>query len=101
MPDRNLGDLLQTNKQINITLMYEEYYIKLAHFTTPINYICDFLFIVSSYSLLSVQFSCSVVSNSLRPHGLQHTRPPCLSPTPGFTQHGFTQTDVHRIGDAI
>ena len=30
----------------------------------------------------SVQFSRSVVSNSLRPHGLQHTRPPCLSPTP-------------------
>ena len=29
-----------------------------------------------------VQFSCSVVSNSLRPHELQHTRPPCLSPTP-------------------
>ena len=28
-----------------------------------------------------VQFSCSVVSNSLRPHGLQHTRPPCPSPT--------------------
>ena len=31
----------------------------------------------------SVQFSCSVVSDSLRPHGLQHTRPPCPSPTPG------------------
>ena len=29
------------------------------------------------------QFRCSVVSNSLRPHGLQHTRPPCPSPTPG------------------
>ena len=28
-------------------------------------------------------FSCSVVSDSLRPHGLQHTRPPCPSPTPG------------------
>ena len=28
-------------------------------------------------------FSCSVMSNSLRPHGLQHTRPPCPSPTPG------------------
>ena len=27
--------------------------------------------------------SCSVVSDSLRPHGLQHTRPPCPSPTPG------------------
>ena len=32
----------------------------------------------------SVQFSRSVVSDSLRPHGLQHTRPPCPSPTPGI-----------------
>ena len=32
---------------------------------------------------LTVQFSRSVVSNSLRPHELQHTRPPCPSPTPG------------------
>ena len=31
----------------------------------------------------SVQFSRSVVSDSLRPHGLQHTRPPCPTPTPG------------------
>ena len=31
----------------------------------------------------SVQFSRSVVSNSLRLHGLQHARPPCPSPTPG------------------
>ena len=31
----------------------------------------------------SVQFSRSVMSNSLQPHGLQHTRPPCPSPTPG------------------
>ena len=31
----------------------------------------------------SVQFSCSVMSNSLWPHEPQHTRPPCLSPTPG------------------
>ena len=30
----------------------------------------------------SVQFSCSVVSDSLWPHGLQHTRLPCPSPTP-------------------
>ena len=30
----------------------------------------------------SVQFSCSVVSNSLRPHESQHVRPPCPSPTP-------------------
>ena len=31
----------------------------------------------------STQFSLSVVSNSLRPHGLHHTRLPCPSPTPG------------------
>ena len=31
----------------------------------------------------SVHFSHSVVSNSLRPHGLQHARPPCPSPAPG------------------
>ena len=30
-----------------------------------------------------VQFSCSVVSDSLRPHEPQHTRLPCPSPTPG------------------
>ena len=31
----------------------------------------------------SAQFSCSVVSDSLQPHGLQHTRLPCPSPTDG------------------
>ena len=31
----------------------------------------------------SVQFSCLVVSDSLRPHELQHARPPCPPPTPG------------------
>ena len=30
----------------------------------------------------SVQFSCSVVSDSLRPHESQHARPPCPSPSP-------------------
>ena len=34
-------------------------------------------------SFSSVQFSCSVMSESLQPHGLQHTRPPCPSPIPG------------------
>ena len=31
----------------------------------------------------SLQFNCSVVSSSFRPHGLQHARLPCPSPTPG------------------
>ena len=32
---------------------------------------------------VSVQFSHSVVSDSLQPHELQHAEPPCPSPTPG------------------
>ena len=36
-----------------------------------------------SVQFSSVQFSRSVASDSLRPHGLQHTRLPCPSPTPG------------------
>ena len=35
------------------------------------------------YAISSVQFSCSVMSNSLRPHESQHARPPCSSPSPG------------------
>ena len=31
----------------------------------------------------AVKFNCSVVSDSLQPHGLQHANPPCPSPTPG------------------
>ena len=34
-------------------------------------------------TVYSVQFSCSVVSDSLRPHESQHARPPCPSPSPG------------------
>ena len=37
----------------------------------------------------SVQFSCSVVSASLRPHESQHTSPPCPSPTPGVHSNSF------------
>ena len=36
-----------------------------------------------SYNIISVQFSSSVVSDSLRPHELQHAGPPCPLPTPG------------------
>ena len=36
-----------------------------------------------NYSKVSVQFSRSIVSSSLRPHESQHARPPCLSPSPG------------------
>ena len=35
------------------------------------------------YAFSSVQFSLSIVSDSLPPHWLKHTRPPCPSPTSG------------------
>ena len=35
------------------------------------------------FQFSKVQFSCSVMSDSLRPHEPQHTRPPCPSPTSG------------------
>ena len=37
----------------------------------------------SNVQFSSVEFSHSVVSDSLQPHELQHARPPCPSPTPG------------------
>ena len=38
---------------------------------------------ISSLKISSVQSSCLIMSDSLWPHGLQHNRPPCPSPTPG------------------
>ena len=49
--------------------MTEIFWISLVYFFLPRFY--------------SVQFSCSVVSDTLRPHEPQHARPPCPSPTPG------------------
>ena len=49
-----------------------------------------------NYKTNTVQFSCSVMSNSLEPHGLQHASLPCPSPTPGLIQ-----THVPRVSDAI
>ena len=48
-----------------------------------VHVLCRIQLYHSPISGCSVQFSFSVVSDSLQPHGLQHTRPPCPSPTPG------------------
>ena len=45
---------------------------------------------------ISVQFSCSVMSDSLQPHGLQHIRLLVHHQLPEITQ-----TQVHCLGDAI
>ena len=44
---------------------------------------CYLYYCLCIYYISSVQFSHSVVSDSLQPHGLQHARPPCPSPTHG------------------
>ena len=46
--------------------------------------------------LLSVQFSRSVMSNTLWPQEPQHARPPCWSPTPGVHPNSW-----HWVGDTI
>ena len=51
------------------------HYIK----NTPVLWIYKFVPLIFP----SVQFSRSVMSDSLRPHEFQHARPPCSSPTPG------------------
>ena len=51
----------------------------------------------NSFTIYCVcQFSCSVMSDSLCPHGLQHANLPCPSPT-----LRAPQTHVHHVGDAI
>ena len=48
--------------------------------------------IMASGPISSVQFSCSVVSDSLQPHESQHARPPCPSPTPGVHSDSRTSS---------
>ena len=54
---------------------------------------------LNSIYMRSVQFSRSVVSNSLRPHESQHARPPCPSPTPGV--HSDSRPSSQRRHPAI
>ena len=49
------------------------------------------------YQFSSVQFSCSVMSNSLRPYGLQHARLCCPSPTPGVYSNSDPNQWCHPI----
>ena len=52
---------------------------------------------------VSVQFSRSVVSDSLRPHELQHARPPCPSPTHGVhpNSHPLSQQCHPAISSSV
>ena len=52
-------------------LNFRQILYQLSHQGSPIKF----------FQFSSVQFSCSVVSDYLWPHGLQHAKPPCPSPT--------------------
>ena len=52
---------------------------------------------IGNMSQYALQFSCSVVSDSLLPHGLQHTRLLCPLTTP----RAYSNLLIHQVGDAI
>ena len=55
----------------------------------PCNQLTTSPLLATNVSHLSVQFSRSVMSDSLRPHELQHARPPCPSPAPGVHSNSY------------
>ena len=65
--------LVYLERQCALNIPAPNYTMQLAHEVS----------LLQNWGLRWVHFSCSVTSDPLQPHGLQHTRPPCSSPTPG------------------
>ena len=76
--NQSLGflDLILRREQIKHYLLFWTYFAWVIPWEI-------FQVLLSTSFLSSVQFSRSVMSDSLRPCEMQHTRPPCPSPTPG------------------
>ena len=76
-----------TNKMQNLSPRESFHFMSFCNFWVSKHLYCEiqsiFFPLIFFLGFSSVQFSCSVVSDSLRPHGLQHARPPCPLPTPG------------------
>ena len=66
--------------------------VSLSPMLTKLSFFENYFWLILPF-LDSVQFSCSVVSDSLRPLESQHARPPCPPPTPGVhpDSHPSTQ----------
>ena len=80
--------LLKTSPYLHVShraILAHLFCIHLQSFSSKVHlrwntpYVC----VLTTVQFSSVQISCSVMSDSLRPHELQHARPPCPSPTPG------------------
>ena len=65
---------------------------------SPLQHQSSQVFHLSKVQIYSVQFSRSVMSDSLQPHELQHAKPPCPS---RLQLPESIQTHVHQVGDAI
>ena len=63
---------------VQVLLKYLFFHLKALHYVKTSLIVPEYLGVKHH----SVQFSHSVVSDSLQPRGLQHARPPCPSPTP-------------------
>ena len=74
--------LLQRNPSLNQDHQYQEFHFYLG-WNSGLSHSRWILYLLSHQRSPSVQFSSSVVSDSLQPHESQHARPPSPSPTPG------------------
>ena len=88
MDSKTYGSLVPSNQIPSFVRWFKNDAFRTAHPTKcrlllPKDHLFQESIIMTANSVHSVQFSRSVVSNSLRPHESQHARPPCPSPTPG------------------
>ena len=68
----------QTSWSLSVAFVRVPFWLRLVcRLSQRLVYLCPLIFTALLF------FSCPVVSASLRLHGLQHTRPPCPSPSPG------------------
>ena len=82
-----LGSQMRYKHTHNFVLLWYTHTTLHSEFVWIKNYYCYHIILLRQLSISldssSVQFSCSVMSDSLWPYGLQHARPPCLSPSSG------------------
>ena len=72
---------MQTSFHVNEQISFQVHHFKWLY-SILVNQLKQYLHGIRRHALSSVQFSRSVVSDSLQPHELHHARPPCPSPTP-------------------
>ena len=101
--ERITGQIQREKKRLSALQTHHLYNFPRFHIYVLIYNICfplsNLLVYMTVSRSISVQFSRSVVSDSLRPHESQHARPPCPSPTPGV--HSDSRPLSQRCHPAI